>query len=164
MRLVRLVVLAGGLALIGVPVAGAFTVPPVSVVNGAEGEVHLLWTEPVPANNVGQDCEVVLTRNNNESTREGTDLILESGSTSMVAENVEHDTAPETFVGHLTLGTTVTVSVRLGPEGEYSGGADVVETNCPVTPPATPAQPPVQVETATQAAPPPVLTSPNFTG
>ena len=151
-------VLACGLALVGTSVADAFTVP-VSVVNGAEGEVHLLWTEPVAANDVGKECEIVLTRNNNESTREGSDLILESGTTSMVAENVEHDTAPEAFVGHLTLGTTITVSVRLGPEGEYSGGADVVETTCPVTQ--------VQVETTTRAAPPPpppVVTTSAFTG
>ena len=163
MRVVRLAVLAVALALVGTSVAGAFTIPPISVVNGEEGEVHLLWTEPVAADDVGKVCEIVLTRENNESVREGTDLIIESGTTSMVAENVEHDTAPESFTGTLTLGPTITVSVRLGPEGAYSGGADVVVPTCPATP-AAPVTP-VQVETATQNAPPtPVLTSPNFTG
>jgi hypothetical protein len=161
MRFVRLAVLACGLALVGTSVAGAFTVPPISVINGTEGEVRLLWTEPVDPADVGKGCEVVLMRNNNESTREGTDLILQSGTSSMVAENVEHDTDPQTYVGQLTLGTTITVSVRLGPEGEFSGGADVVETTCPVTPPATP---PVSVEPATTAAAAPVLVAPSFTG
>ncbi len=162
MRFVRLVVLTCGLAVLGASVAGAFTVPPVSVVNGTEGEVHLLWTEPVAADDVGKVCEVVLTRENNESTREGTDLILESGTSSMVAENVEHDTGPHTFTGNLTLGSTITVSVRLGPEGAYSGGADVVEADCAATgPPAT--EPPVPAGATTTRAEP-VLVAPTFTG
>ena len=163
MRIARLAVLACGLALVGTSVGGAFTVPPISVVDGEEGEVHLLWTEPVAAEDVGKVCEVVLTRENNESVREGTDLIIESGTSSMVAENVEHDTAPLTFTGTLTLATTITVSVRLGPEGAYSGGSDVVTPTCPVTPPP-PVTPPIQVSTGTQNAAPPVVTSPAFTG
>ena len=162
MKLVRLAVLALGLALVGTSLAGAFTVPPTDII-GAEGEVHLLWTEPVAAEDVGKVCEVTLTKENNESIREGSDLILESGTSSMVAENVEHDTAPKTFTGTLTLGTTITVSVRLGPEGEYSGGADVVETTCPA-PPAPPVNPVTEVAGATQAAATPVLVSPAFTG
>ena len=162
MKYVRLVVLACALALVGTSIAGAFTVPPISVVNGEEGEVHLLWTEPVAAADVGKVCEVLLIRENNDSVREGTDLILESGTSSMVAENVEHDTAPQTFTGTLTLGTTITVSVRLGPEGEYSGGSDVVQPTCPVTPPHV--TPPTEVSAGTQTAATPVLVSPAFTG
>jgi hypothetical protein len=161
MRFVRLAVLACGLAFVCTSVAGAFTVPPISVIDGTEGEVRLLWTEPVDPADVGKDCEVELVRNNNESTREGTDLILQSGTSSMVAENVEHDTEPQTYVGRLTLGTTITVSVRLGPEGVFSGGSDVVQTTCPVTPPTTP---PVTVEATTTQATPPVLVAPAFTG
>jgi hypothetical protein len=153
---------------VGTSVAGAFTVPPVSVVNGTEGEVHLLWTEPVAAEDVGKVCDIVLMRENNESVREGTDLIIESGTSSMVAENVEHDTAPLTFTGTLTLGTTITVSVRLGPEGQYSGGADVVEATCPDTPvppvTPTPPTPPTQVAPGTTTAATPLLVSPAFTG
>ena len=133
MRFLRLAVLACGFALVGASVGGAFAVPPISIVNGNEGEVRLLWTQTVDAADVGKDCEIALVTTNIESTREGSDLILESGNSSMIAPNVEHDTAPHTFVGHLTLGTSITVSVRLGPEGMYSGGSDVVETNCPLT-------------------------------
>jgi hypothetical protein len=125
----------------------------------------LLWTQTVDPADVGKDCEVVLVTTNNESTREGSDLILQSGSSSL-ASNVEHDTAPQTFVGRLTLGTTITVSVRFGPEGMYSGGSDV-ETNCPLTEViTTPAAPEPAVEAAAEpaGAAVPVPVRPVFTG
>ena len=164
MRFVRLAVLASALALIGTSVASAFTVPPTDLV-GTEGEVHLLWTEPVAAEDVGKVCDIELTKENNQSVREGSDLILQSGTSTMVAENVEHEPGPATFTGTLTLGTTITVSVRLGPEGEYSGGADVVDTTCAASvPPVTP-NPPTEVASGTtQTAATPVLVSPAFTG
>ena len=159
MKLVRLAALAVGLALVGGSVAGAFTVPPTEVLDGTEGEVRLLWTEPVAAEDVGKDCEAVLTTSNNESIREGTDIIVASGTTSLVAENVEHDTASERVVGRLTLGTTITVSVRLGPEGLFSGGADVADVTCPIAQDET-----VTREETVTPAPPAVVTSPTFTG
>jgi hypothetical protein len=164
MRFVRLAVLACALALIGTSLAGAFTVPPTTVV-GAPGEVHLLWTEPVAADDVGKVCDVELTKENNQSVREGSDLILQSGTSTMVAENVEHETGPATFTGTLTLGTTITVSVRLGPEVEYSGGSDVVEATCAASvPPVTPT-PPIEVASGTtQTVATPVLVAPAFTG
>jgi hypothetical protein len=90
----------------------------------------------------------------------------------MTASNVEHDTASHTFVGQLTLGTTITVSVRFGPEGVYSGGSDV-ETTCPQTVPITITTPPVSepavvtppaVAGTSQPAPVPVRAAPGFTG
>jgi hypothetical protein len=166
MRIIRPVVLAVGLALVGASVAGAFTVPSSSISDGKEGEVRLLWTQSVDPADVGKDCEVVLVSTNNESTREGSDLILRSGNSSMVAPNVEHDTTPHTFVDSLTLGPTITVSVRFGPEGMYSGGSDV-ETTCPttqaITTPAA-AEPAVEAASAPAAAPAPVPVRPVFTG
>ena len=162
MRIFRPAVLAFGLALVGASAAGGFTVPPSSITDGNEGQVRLLWTQPVDPADVGKDCDVVLVSTNNESTREGSDLILQSGSSSMLASNVEHDTAAHTFVDRLTLGTTITVSVRLGPEGEYSGGS-TVETTCPLTEAiTTPAAPEPGVAGAT--APTPVPVRPVFTG
>ncbi len=166
MKLFRPAVLAFGLALGCASVAGAFTVPPAAITDGKEGEVRLLSTQPVDPVDVGKDCEVVLVSANNESTREGSDLIVQSGSSSMVAPNVEHDTLSHSFVDHLTLGTTITVSVRFGPEGVYSGASDV-EMNCPTTeavttPPAP--EPAVEATSAPAAAPAPVPVRPVFTG
>ena len=162
MRIFRPAVLAFGLALGCASVAGAFTVPPSSIADGNEGEVRLLWTQTVDPADVGKDCDVVLVSTNNESTREGTDLILQSGSSSMLASNVEHDTEPHTFADRLTLGTTITVSVRFGPEGMYSGSSDV-ETNCPL-PEAITAPPAVESETVGASAPVAVPVRPVFTG
>ena len=163
MRIFRPAVLVFGLALVGASAAGAFTVPPSSIADGNEGEIRLLWTQTVDPADVGKACEVVLVSTNNESTREGSDLIVQSGTSSMVAENVEHSTAPLTFTSTLTLGTTITVSVRLGPEGQYSGGSNV-ESNCPLTAPV--AEPAVAVasEPAGVTAPVPVPVRPVFTG
>jgi hypothetical protein len=166
MRIFRPAVLAFGLALGCASVAGAFTVPPSSIADGNEGEIRLLWTQTVDPADVGKDCEIVLVSTNNESTREGSDLILQSGSSSMFASDVEHDAAPQTFVGRLTLGTTITVSVRFGPEGMYSGGSDV-ETSCPTTQViTTPAAPEPAVEAASEpaGAAAPVPVRPVFTG
>jgi hypothetical protein len=163
MRIFRSAVLVFGLAFVGASTAGAFTVPPSSIADGNDGEIRLLWTQSVDPADIGKDCEVVLVATNNESTREGSDLILESGTSSMVAENVEHDTAPLTVTGTLTLGTTITVSVRLGPEGEYSGGSDV-ETICPLTAPVTEPGVAVASQPAGATAPVPVPVRPVFTG
>ena len=158
---------AFGLAFGCASVAGAFTVPPSAISDGTPGEVRLLSTQPVDPADVGKSCEVTVVSTNNESVRPGSDLIVESGTSSMVAPDVEHDTASHTFVGQMTLGTTITVSVRLGPEGQYSGGADVVEATCPDTPvpPVTPPPtPPTQVAPGTTTAATPLLVSPAFTG
>jgi len=168
MKLVRpAAVLAFGLALGYASVAGAFTVPPAAITDGKEGEVRLLATQPVDPADVGKDCEVTVVSTNNESLHPNSDLIVQSGTSSMVAPDVERDTASHTFVGQLTLGTTITVSVRFGPEGMYSGGSSV-ETSCPVTQPITVPEPAVQptVEAATSEAPAavPVRAAPAFTG
>ena len=170
MRIVRpAAVLAFGLALGCVSVAGAFTVPPAAITDGTPGEVRLLSTQNVDPADVGKDCQVTVVSTNNESLHPNSDLIVQSGTSSMVAPDVEHDTASHTFVGQLTLGTTITVSVRFGPDGIYSGGS-TVDTTCPATQPVTtPSVPETQpaAEAATSPLPPapaPVRVAPVFTG
>ena len=170
MRIVRpAVVLAFGLALGCASIAGAFTVPPAAITDGTEGEVRLLSTQPVDPADVGKDCEVTVVSTNNESLHPNSDLIVESGTSSMVAPDVEHDAASHTFVSHLTLGTTITVSVRFGPDGVYSGGSSV-ETTCPATEPiATPPAPETTVQptfepASSQPAATAVPVVPVFTG
>jgi hypothetical protein len=161
----RVTLLAAALAVVGLlgSAAYAFVVPSTNV-QGPPGSVTLLTTQPVPAADQGKVCEVVLVTTNNSSVRSGSDLLVSSAST-FVAADVEAQTTSRTYVGSLTLGASVTVSVRLGPDGEYSGGAHVVDVNCP-TPPVvtTPPTPPSPVVPASPAPPVPVPAAPRLTG
>ena len=166
MRIVRpAAVLAFGLALGCVSVAGAFTVPPAAITDGTQGEVRPLSTQNVDPADVGKDCQVTVVTTNNESLHPNSDLIVESGTSSMVAADVEHDTASHTFVGQLTLGTTITVSVRFGPDGIYSGGS-IVDTTCPATQPVPETQHAAEAASSPlpATAPAPVRAAPAFTG
>jgi hypothetical protein len=96
---------------------------------------------------------------------------------SLTAANVERAAgdAPPAVLGQLALGTTVTVSVRFGPEGSASVGATII-VDCPdvqvapgtATRPApataTPPAPEVEGVTVSRALPDVVVTQPNFTG
>lgn len=120
--------------------AGSLTVPNPTIVFGAPGSVHELGHEAVDPSNVGQTCAASITASNNESIREGSDLIVTSDGSTVTLPNVEatpnidiHTTAT------LVLGTTLVVSVRLGPEGAFSGGGAVVLTCTPPVPVAPPA-------------------------
>jgi len=166
MRILRpAAVLAFGLALGCVSVAGAFTVPPSAITDGTQGEVRLLSTQNVDPADVGKDCQVTVVSTNNESLHPNSDLIVQSGTSSMVAPDVEHDTTSHTFVGQLTLGTTITVSVRFGPDGIYSGGS-TVDTTCPATQPVPETQPAAEAASSPPpaTAPAPVRAAPAFTG
>ena len=113
----------------------------------------------------------MITALNNESQREGTDLIVRSGSASLTVPKIESATNPGAHTTcEMTLGSTVTLSAVLGAyldHGAFSGGANVTIT-CP---PAEAA--PVAVSPAQETAPAPsvavaparaIVVAPNFTG
>jgi hypothetical protein len=84
---------------------------------------------------VGQECSVVVEGLNNESVHPGTDLLVRSGTSEVVASDVERaPNAVTEATGTLVLGTEVTVYVRLGPDGVFSGGL-VVTAECEPVPP-----------------------------
>lgn len=116
---------------------------------GEEGSVHLLATKPVAEEDVGRGCNVVADGENNSSVHLGTDLLVRSGDSEVVLEDVEREPNVITEAdGTLTLDTEVSVSVRLGPDGIFSGGL-VVSLDCPIPP-----SPPTESSTTTTVAPP----------
>jgi hypothetical protein len=111
-------------------------IPLDTVVRGAPGSEQLLVTAPVDPADVGQECTVVVEGQNNESVHPGTDLIVRSGTSEVVASDVEREpNAVTEATGTLVLGSEVTVSVRLGPDGVFSGGMVVTAECGPPTPP-----------------------------
>jgi hypothetical protein len=110
-------------------------IPVDTVVQGAPGSEHLLATVAVAPEDVGRECGVVVEGVNNESAHPNTDLLVRSGGGEVVALDVEREPNVTTeATGTLVLGTDVSVFVRLGPDGVFSGGL-VVTVEC-VPPPA----------------------------
>jgi hypothetical protein len=140
----------------------SITFPLTTVAYGESGTIHEITSGAVPADLVGQSCSVTATADNNGSVHPQSDLIVSSGSGQVTVRDVEATAgATTTAAGTLTLGTMVTVSVQLGPDGVFSGGG-TVDLVCaqaaPVTTPTTEAvTPPAAVEAA-------VVASPGFTG
>jgi LPXTG-motif cell wall-anchored protein len=112
-------------------------IPLDTVVRGEPGSEHLLATEQVAAENVGRECDVVAEGANNESTHPDTDLLVRSGGSEVVALDVERAPGVTTEAsGTIVLGSDVSVFVRLGPDGVFSGGL-VVTLDCAPPPPTT---------------------------
>lgn len=130
-------VVVGGLG--AAPAAAQDTVieiPIDTVVRGAPGSEHLLITATVDPADVGAECSVVVEGVNNESVHPGTDLIVRSGTSEVVASDVERaPNAVTEATGTLVLGSTVDVFVRLGADGVFSGGLVVTATCGPPEPP-----------------------------
>ncbi len=131
-------------------VCGANTVQiPETVVRGNSGDTTKLASLTVPLSLLGQTVSANAQTTNNTSVHPGTQLIVSSNSTSFTLDDIEGTpNKVTTGSGNLTLGSTVDVSVKLGPDGVFSGGGSVTLTvDCPTTPPVippiTPPTPPV---------------------
>jgi hypothetical protein len=110
-------------------------IPLSTVVEGAPGSEHLLATAPVAPADVGRECSVVVEGVNNESVHPDTDVLVRSGTSEVVAPDVEREpNAVTEATGTLVLGSEVSVFVRLGPDGVFSGGL-VVTAECVPAPP-----------------------------
>lgn len=174
---------------LGVVPAGAdddLTVNPDEIISAEPGSVVTVAEEPIPAQLVGQVCTVRIATANGSSVHPGNVAIVATGDHVVETPGVED--SPEGQVTHidsLTLGETLSIRLRLGPEGLSSLGFSVV-VDCPepATAPAQVASPPEQttpqvstaeetpeestptVLPAQQVAPPadPVTANPTFTG
>ncbi len=103
--------------------ADFLSIPVSGVVRGAEGTVVQVSSEVVPADYIGQTCQVIGQTENQESIHESNDLLIETGGQVLTIANFEN----EGFVSYdsgevVPLGPTIDVSVRLGPDGISSGG------------------------------------------
>jgi hypothetical protein len=102
------------------------------VVRGAPGDVVELVTAPVGADEVGMICVITAVSDNNTSTHPNSDLIIETNGDSFTISDVEaapEQKKQESSVEGVELGDKVTVSVRLGEDGVFSGGV-VLTSDC----------------------------------
>jgi hypothetical protein len=161
--------------------AGALTYDESGGTYGPPLSQRVLATENVPAENVGQTCDVLVDLRNNESTRPGSDITISTGSDSRVfpdTEAVAGDPGPVTI--RMVMGDTLTATLTFGPNHEFDGnnfdnaafsGAGTVTLGAclpsvggiEITPGGGPA---VGGENAVRpsAAPSPVTARPAFTG
>lgn len=88
---------------------------------------RLLATEPVPPEFAGQSCAVSGISRNQDSVHPDNDLIVRSGASEVILENVE-DEPGETLhaAGTLVLDSEVTVTLHMGPDAVFSAGIDVI--------------------------------------
>ena len=98
----------------------------------------VLGTHTVESSLVGRSCQVTVDVHNNESIWPGNDILVVSGSTTLTLEDVEQapGNAPPADVGDLVLASTVTGSVRFGPDGTTSLSTTIV-IECPDVPTTT---------------------------
>ena len=96
---------------------------------------RLLATEPVPEQFAGLTCGVTGNSHNQDSVHPDNDLIVRSGASEAILENVE-DEPGETVhaAGTLILDTEVTVTLHMGPDAVFSAGIDVIIDCSQVTP------------------------------
>ena len=126
------------LLVVGIPIAQAslFEIPIDTVITAEEGSITTLDTIDTPADLIGTSCVGIVEATNQLSVHPGNDLIVTSGDDSIVLEDVERESGAVTTADSLlTLGSSITVSVRMGPDEVFSGGLVFTIGEC--TPPTT---------------------------
>ncbi len=141
------------------PAAGqdGWEVPVDTIVRSKPGVVTELVKIDVPEEHQGASCDLDVIGQNQGSVHLGNDLLVMTGDSDVTIEGVE-DTAFQTTPksAELVLGSTITVSLVMGPDEVFSGGL-TLSFDCPPPPTTTTTsttQPPVSTTEA-----PRVLTS-----
>ena len=94
--------------------------------NADPGGTVVVSTEDAPSGAVGLDCSVTFTATNNESVHSGVDLIVSSGTDSVTIPGIEDEGYQSSSAADLlTIGDTVTLTIRFGPDGISSLGGTV---------------------------------------
>ena len=95
-----------------------------TVLWGTEGDIVPLALEEVPEEFFGQLCEVKAVSENQTSVHPGNNLIVRSGSSVVVLEDVEGESQLKIVEGsgQLVLGSTITVELEFGPDAVFSAG------------------------------------------
>jgi hypothetical protein len=106
------------------------TIPIETVVFAPEGSTTVLATELVATEFLGQICTVAARSENQDSIHVGNDLIVESGGSMVVVENVEGGVGSVVNAeGDIELGSEIVVSLLMGPDAVFSAGI-VVHVDC----------------------------------
>ena len=158
-RILALLAVMAAWFVIAVPVAqaAAIEISLDTVVTADEGSVTVLASADTPAEIIGLACVGVARAENQPSVHPDNDLIVTSGGDSIILEDVERTPgAVTTAEGLLTLGQTVTVSLRMGPDEFFSGGMVFTVEDCapPTTTTTTTTEPPGGSTTTTTTEPP----------
>jgi hypothetical protein len=120
------------------------------VLRGDPGDVYVVHTEPVDPALVGGTCSATAQTENNASEHANNDLLIVSGADAMTIPNFEAVAGQVTATtGPLTLGESITVSIRLGGDGISSEDLRIVLSCARQEPEPT---------TTTTAAPEPTTT------
>lgn len=127
---VMLIIVPAGLAAAVTADEFDITIPIDTVVFAPEGSTTVLATESVPAEFAGQICSVAARSENQDSVHPNNDLLVESGGSMVIVENVESGNASVvTAAGDIELGSEVVVSLLMGPDAVFSAGI-VVHVDC----------------------------------
>jgi len=130
-----------GLLLLAVPVlaqSNTIEIEVAGINRGDEGDILRVASVDVDPGMVGWLCTGTAQTENNASEHRDNDFILTSGSSSTEILNWEAVAAEITHTsGTLVLGESITVDLRLGPNGVSSGGVRIVLTCSPPPPPET---------------------------
>ncbi len=101
-------------------------IPINTVVRSAEGLLTQLKSVDVEPELVGSTCPVRAEAGNNRSVHPGSDLIISTGSDSTTLVDVEGvGNGVTVATSDLTLGDTLTVTLRMGADRVFSGGITV---------------------------------------
>ncbi len=107
------------------------TLPVSGVHRGAEGTSVQVASANVPAELVGQSCEIFGSTVNQRSVHPGNDLVIVNGDESFTIPNFEDEGDIVHDAGDVeTLAASIQVSIRFGPDGVSSGGFRVTLRNC----------------------------------
>ncbi|MGI9597273.1 MAG: hypothetical protein ACR2QK_14010, partial [Acidimicrobiales bacterium] len=136
--------IAAAVGLVAAP-AGAETISvpiPDAVVSGEPGSTVALGSAPVPAELQGRSCAVAIVVTNQISEHPGNELVVSSGDSQVVVPGIE-DVANEvtSAEGTVTLGESIDVSVKLGPNSNITSLGSSLTVTCeplPAPPPPTP--------------------------
>jgi hypothetical protein len=140
----------------------SITIPLDTVVYIPYDSNRVLASEPVPPEFAGQSCAVSGISRNQDSVHPDNDLIVSSGGSQVILENVE-DEPGETLhaAGSLTLDSDVTVTLHMGPDAVFSAGIDVIIDCSQVNPTTTTmATTTTTLATTTTTGPGPTTTEP----
>ncbi len=112
-------------------------VPVDTIVRSKPGVVTELVKIDVPEEHQGASCDLDAIGQNQGSVHPGNDLLVMTGDSDVTVEGVE-DTAFQTTPKsvELVLGSTITVSLVMGPDEVFSGGL-TLSFNCPPPPTTT---------------------------
>ncbi len=157
-----------GTAMAFAPPAGAtdLSLPTDTVVYAEEGSLIELGRAPVDTDLAGPLCTWEATVTNQNSAHPGNDIIITSGDSELVLSEVEATEGKVTTnQGSAYLSSEVVVTLRMGPDGVFSGGLDLTirydQCTTPTTVPETTVpETTVPPTTATPTTPAPTTAAP----